>query len=392
MSRHYYPKTFLRQVPNALLKEFFDGRNQLRDILWYLQTRETEIDLIYNGWQALPAPQRVDVEKTFRSIDEMACESGVKALVDEGQFHRVDLAAELASREGFHHKAMWAYLHHREVFELASLFHYVESLPGGSWVRAMELPRTAPNVTPATTQALESRLSQYYREQQGRGHRCTVETYVRGGRDHYFFAYPDDYADTYIGHGEDGRFIRRAQKRAFEVVFVYDSQDGTLDLYAQGVRRLKEDLRQIFCTVILGVTDSGRCYVPTYDLDPLLSRDFRFPTDPADGIAEVRVREMRLTLVGTGCRRITLEADPKSHAQEIYDMMDECLREKYRSSAGAHVTRATFEIRFAPRGNTRPKKLVFSVSFPDSSDLKSKGEDERLLGEKYLKRWGIARA
>jgi hypothetical protein len=32
------------------------------------------------------------------------------------------------------------------------------------------------------------------------------------------------------------------------------------------------------------------------------------------------------------------------------------------------------------------------VSFPNSSNLKSLAEDDRLLGEKYLRRWGIDRA
>ena len=80
MSRQYSPKTFLRQVPNQLLKEYFDRRSVLSDLLWYLQG-ETEIERIYDSWQALPEPQRLEIEKDFRDIDEMACEEGVKALV-----------------------------------------------------------------------------------------------------------------------------------------------------------------------------------------------------------------------------------------------------------------------------------------------------------------------
>jgi len=33
--------------------------------------------------------------------------------------------------------------------------------------------------------------------------------------------------------------------------------------------------------------------------------------------------------------------------------------------------------------------LTFSVTFPNGCDLKNKREDQRLLGEKYLKRWKI---
>jgi hypothetical protein len=56
-----------------------------------------------------------------------------------------------------------------------------------------------------------------------------------------------------------------------------------------------------------------------------------------------------------------------------------------------HVTQVTFQFRFAPAANGKPKPLAFTVSYPDSSDLKSQREEYRLLGEKYLKRWGIYR-
>ncbi len=41
-----------------------------------------------------------------------------------------------------------------------------------------------------------------------------------------YFAYPDDYTDTFIGYDEQGQFTKRPQKRAFENVFVYDRQAG----------------------------------------------------------------------------------------------------------------------------------------------------------------------
>src|SRR5262249_51638287 len=156
-------------------------------------------------------------------------------------------------------------------------------------------------------------------------------------------AYPDDYADTYIGHSDDGRFIRRAQKRAFEVVFVYDPQDGALDLYAQGNRRGKTGLQRIFCTVSLGdASAAGECCGATYKLSVRRSRDFAFPTDAADGIEEVRIRKLRLSL-GSGSRKITLEADPKGPAEDVYDMMDEYLSEKCMSHAAAYVTQVTLQ-------------------------------------------------
>jgi hypothetical protein len=72
--------------------------------------------------------------------------------------------------------------------------------------------------------------------------------------------------------------------------------------------------------------------------------------------------------------------------------MDEYLSERCRSHGAVHVTQAAFQLRLTPGDNGRPRKVSFEVSFPDSSNLKSLPEDERLLGEKYLKHWEIDRA
>jgi hypothetical protein len=392
MSRQYSPKTFLRQVPNNLLKGYFDRRGLLTGVLWYLQ-RETEVDLIFAAWQALPDADRQAVEKDFQDIDEMACAEGIQALIEEAQFHNVNLASELGELAGYHHKAMWAFLRHERIFYVASLINYVDSLHGRSWVRRADVPRKLPQVSAEACESLANALSAYYQRTQGRGQRCTVETYLRAGRQHYFFAYPDDYTDTYIGHAENGQFIRGAQKRAFELVFVYDPEGGVLELYAKGDRQLKADLQQLFGMTILGeqlAPEAPRSLA--YELNGLMDRNFAFPTDPEDGIEEVRVRRLRLSLVGNGSRRITVEADPKGPVQDIYDLMDEFLSRKVLRGAVFYVTQASLEFRFAPRGNVRPKGLKFDVSFPNCSTLKSKREEQRMLGEKYLKRWGIDRA
>ena len=391
MGRQYSPRSFLRQVPNHLLKAFFAQRDSLVEILWELQ-RETEIGLIYDAWQALPATRRAEIDREFQAVHELACEAGVRALVEEGLFHGLHLAALLEQQEGFYHKAMWAFLNHPQIFNVASLFISADSLPGRYWFRQKSLPKKEPATSTAANCAAAEGLSDFYRHNEGRGHRCTVESYLRGGRQQYYFAYPDDYADTYIGHDEGGEFIKRPQKRAFEVVFVYDPQAGTLDLHAQGDRGVKSRLVYIFCGVILDENPPPeQAGDHPYELNALWSRDFPFATDPGDSIEEVRVRKLRLS-IGNGRRRITLEADPQSGPRDIEEMIAEYLNAAFLSNCVVNVTQAEFRFRFAPKGFEYQKPLTFSVSFPNTSNLKSLPEDRRLLAEKYLKRWGIERA
>jgi hypothetical protein len=302
----------------------------------------------------------------------------------------VDLAAALEPHRGLHAKAMWAYLHYPDVFELASLFHYVEGLAGRFWVRVTQLPRQAADTSAEAVRALGRALSDFYQREQGRGHRCTVETYLRGERYHYYFAYPDDYADVYVGHGDDGHLVRRPQKRAFEVVFVYDPADGALDLYARGDRRLKYELRRLFCAAILHDERlTGWCDQPVYELVRLRRRGFPLPTDPADGIEAVRIKLLRLTVAGG--RRIVLEPSPAGGPEDVYDLMDECLSDKCLHDPATSVTQVEFQFTLAPRGDVRPKKMEFRVTLPDGCTLKSLPEDQRALGEKYLRLWGVDR-
>jgi hypothetical protein len=81
----------------------------------------------------------------------------------------MDLAYQIDQFEGHVHKALWAYLNHRDLFEVASLFTTVESLSKRYWTRFTGMPRKELLVSPETSRALADELSRYYREHQGRG-------------------------------------------------------------------------------------------------------------------------------------------------------------------------------------------------------------------------------
>lgn len=255
------------------------------------------------------------------------------------------------------------------------------------------MPLKQPDVSPEGIGRFRDAISAYFRQTQGRGHHSTVDAYLRVNRYHYFFAYPDDYADTYLGHDEQGRFIRRPQRPAFEVIFIFDPVDATLDLYARGGKPVQEALQTIFCRTLL--TEELPPESPNshpYELNGLKSRNFRFATDPEDGIEEVRVRKLRLSILGGAKRRIMLEADPTAGPGDIYDMLDECLNRENLPDALIIVTLSQLHFRWHHTGQGRQKTLTFDVSFPNTSNLKSKREELRLVAEKYLKRWGIDRA
>ncbi len=391
MAKHYSPKTFLRHTSNALLRECFVSKGALTAVHWD-GLAEHAIDGVYDNWQELPEDDRIAFERCFEDTDELANEQGIKALIEEGQFHGLDLAPVLEGIDGNHNKVMWVALHHPRVFEVAGVINRAHTLPQRYWRRRGGMPLAQPDVSPEAIASFAQDIGAYYRQNQGRGHRCTVDAYLRVNRVHYFFAYPDDYADTYLGHDEEGHFIRRPQKPAFELVFIFDPIDGTLDLFAQGGREVQEELQTIFCRGMLGHELPPE--IPNrhpYELNGLKSRHFDFSTAPEDGIEQVQVRKLRLSVLGGLKRRITLEADPDAGPGDVYDMMRDYLNGHNLPDTLVNVTQATLSLKFVSTGG-RQKTLAFDVSFPNSSNLKSKREELRIVAEKYLKRWGIDRA
>lgn len=392
MANDYAPKQFLRQTANVLLKEYFAAHGELACIDWS-NLKETDADPVYAAWMALPEERQEQVEQDFRSVFELASTEGVRTVVDEARCSRLDITAELDARDGFLNKSFWVFLNHRDLFDRVSLLDHADHLSRRYWRKRKDIPRKQPDFSDPALKELGDAVGAYYRENQGRGKWCRAEHYIRANGSHYFFVYPKDYTDTFVGYDDAGRFERRRQNPAFEVIFIYEPADGTLSLYAQGDKKLKQDLQTLFARAILHeeIGEENRDSVP-YDLNGLKNRAFAFPTDPADGVTEVRLRELRLSVVGNEKKRITFEVPPKGEAGDVHELVAQALHEERLPLAMVNVTSAVIQMRFNnTNGNGRAVKTVsFRIAVPDSCNLKD--SPHHLIAKKYLKRWELERA
>jgi hypothetical protein len=392
MANEYAPRQFLRHAKMALLQKYFARRKALAHIEWE-KLKETEIESIYDAWQALPEQTREEVEWEFRRVHGMATADGTLAVVEEGRFHGLDLTSDLDALHGYVNKAFWAFLEHRKVFDVAAMLNRADHLNGRYWRKRKDLPRKDPDVSSEALAALAAVVSAYYWENQGRGQNCRAETYLRAGRYHYFFVYPQDYTDTFVGYSQAGEFERRPQNPAFEVIFVYDPTDGTLDLYVRGDKKIVRDMQELFGRTILHeeLGEENRNSVP-YHLNVLKQRDFSFPTDPADGVLEVKVPSLRLSVVGNRRKRITFETDPKEPKGAVYDFIESAVHEKRLPPSMVDVSSAVIHMVFdnTDGAGRDAKPLSFRISYPDSCNLKD--SPEALVAKKYLKEWKIDRS
>ena len=371
MARHYSPRSFFRHAPNAMLKRYFDKQGVLtaHD---FSDISETKIEPIYQALLTLPDIQRGEMERDCREIDALACEGGVKAIMDEADWHDENLADILGELEDLHEKSFWVFLERPKYWPAASAFCRADAISSSQWNECRTVSRSPARVDDASIRNLEKILSNHFFNKEGRGKNCTVEPYRRGKLD-YFFAYPEDYVHASI-EWEGATFKRSARHPAFEIIFVYSQDEGKISLYMKGSRETKKEVRALFADTILGLelgefVEDDR----VYDLAPLQASNPPFQYSPESGIQSVAIKKFRLAINGTK-ERVTLEANPERNLNAIYELRDKLCKSIPLSQLT--ITQVGILVTFMPdpaTGKTSTKS--FDINWPNSCSLKHDGKD-----------------
>lgn len=371
MARHYSTRDFFRQMPNALLARYFQAR-ELFSGLDFAAMKETQPDALFDAWLTLPDGQRNEMDAELQDIFELSCEKGFRAILDEAEWHLADSAArtafveKLAGLSNHYERAILTFLDHKHYWKGARLFYHADSLP--YWRKRKNLPHVQAAVDDASLHELEALIRTYFHHTEGRGNNCVVEPLRRGELD-YFFAYPEDYSQQAI-EWVDGQFDRRPHNPAFEVIYVYSHNEGTLDLNFRGSHKAIEPLQGMFATAILKLPElppdpkDGR----VYDLNPLRQNDFGFVFDAASGIQDVTVKKLRLSSKVKKGDRITLEADATHNPNAVYELLAQVGK-----SLPLHlynVTQVELAATVATDTSKPPKAVTIRITHPNSCSLK----------------------
>jgi hypothetical protein len=199
--------------------------------------------------------------------------------------------------------------------------------------------------------------------------------------------YRDGLPDIFLEFN-DGQLATRSRRPVIEASLTYEAAAGVIEVIANA-----KDTRQAFvrhfAELLLGIElGPDRLTLRRYDLAALL-RPYHFPTDPQDGIESVRVTCLRLMPFGTAGERMTLECMHDA-SKTIWQMAAEHFGDNDPLRHGWVVTQAKLIIKFRPTATmTRGRSLPLTISMPHGCDLKDRIEAERLVGDKYLRIWGI---
>jgi hypothetical protein len=188
----------------------------------------------------------------------------------------------------------------------------------------------------------------------------------------------------------DGALDLRPRRPVFEAAITYEAATGVIEVVAND-RDSREDMVRMFARDLLASEfRQERLPFRHFSLEPLL-QPFTFPTDIEDGIESVRVSYLRLMPIDTVGERVGLEC-MRQATRTIWDMATERFGASNPLLGGWVITQAKFTIRFHPEpGTTRGKTLPLTITMPHGCDLKGRTERERMIGDKYLRRWGILR-
>lgn len=386
MARVYAPQAVLRHLPLPLIRTFLNQNEIATGANWDALV-EGDTRSLCQAWAELPPGPRECVEQMLRHVHDMASDAGARALIAEVLFRGRDIAEDLTALDGHHARALWVYLNYPREFHVARQLLAAASPIGRFWNLTTGFDGRPYDASPRAVQDLKLAVARLYREQ-GRGHRCTVDRYERHGC-LYLFLYLDDYTQTHVGHNDRGHLVRYPLRPAFEVVYVYDRAEGTLDQYTQGDRRWRHTVRDLFCEHVLHgdppLAAPGR---RAYRLDGLIDPTAPLPPDPAAGVTAVTIRKLRVHSVWTPEQKVVLEANP-ALVGNVYHMLDTHFPVRQFPRGDLRVTLVTFTVRCRPTGADRERTLTFDVSAPDACNLKSMPDDPRAVGERCLRRWGI---
>lgn len=377
MARNYSTRDFLRQLPGDLLVRYFASHAVL-DKWDKAALANDKKHALFDAWLGLPVAKRQAMDAEMQAVAALSDEKGFRAIVDEATWqlrYEPDALAEftmvLAKLANHHARAMVTFLDHPLYWKGASRFSHADGLP--YWRKRRHLGHQVAAVDTDSLRELAGMISHYFHRTEGRGQNCVVEPLRRGDLD-YFFAYPEDFSQQ-SAEWVNGEFAQRAHTPAFEVVFVYSKEEGSLDLNMRGSFKAREPLQAIFAKAILKLPElpEDPKDARVYDLAPLMQASFDFAPAVGSGIARVVVRRMRLSNTLLQGERIVIEADTAEDAKAVYALKDKLAATG--ALANYAVTQVELVATIQPDDGGRAKTVVMTLTHPNSCSLKHDGLD-----------------
>ena len=380
-------KTFIRNTPAGSLRDYFNttGITLPTPVNWD-EPEPAIIEPLLQAVDIMDDTARAQVVADAERVSKMADDAGQVALfsVTEDRDHLEQLA-------NGHDRALWLFLNRHDAFQRAEEVRFTdERRRGRSWDGFQGRAGCTVQKDALSLDAFRDALRQQFGTQN-----IHVDVFERvrptfDGEDCRLIqvvVYREGLPDSLLAF-DGGKLVRRAYRPVFEAAMTYEPDTGVIEVVARD-RESRAQMAKSLARDLLGF-EFGGDKVPfrRFDLSVLLA-PFDFPTDIEDGIELVEVRQLRLMPLDKVTRRVVLECLAKEDAT-IWQMAEEEFGATSPLRTGWVVTQAKIVIKFHPKGGARwGRTLPLTITMPHGCNLKDRTREEQLIGEKYLRRWGL---
>lgn len=374
---------FVRKTPRDLLRRYLAYANiVLQDSVTWDEPTSTPI---IKAIDALDRDAHERVMRDFGRVAALADEAGQNAL-----YGVAGRPLEIDTLPSGHARALWVYICAPDVFRRAEEVRYTDDRRRGKqWSGFLGDPDAELQRDDETIE----RFKQSVREQFGSPnvHVDVFDRHKRRLRGDLELVqatvYLEDRPDQLLEF-INGQLDVRDHRPVIEASLTYEPESGSIEVVAKN-QETRETFVRLFAENLLRSEFNGEPVpVRRYEIDKL-RRPFAFPTDASDGIERVRINSMRLMPLDTASQRVTLEC-LRGEEGMIWDVSAARFGAADPLRNGWLLTQVKFTITFhrEPRSSVG-KTLPVTITMPHGCDLKDRTERERLVGEKYLREWGL---
>ena len=378
---------FIRSTPPASLRSYFASikAEMPPEVVWE-GAASVVVPPLLRAVDAMDDLSRMRVMNDADRVGAMADEAGEAALYAVSSDRNT-----LAALDNAHARALWMFLNEPSGFGHAEEVRYSDDRRfGRMWDGFQCLPGLAVPRNGGPLSAFRQAISDHFDSKHVEIEICNRCRPSPDGEDDELIQVAI-YREGRAGDRRafvDGKLDRLPFHPVIEAAVTYEPAGGTIEIVAQA-RETRENIVRLFAEHLLGAPfHNDRLPSRIYSLDHL-SRPFDFPTDVEDNIESVRVRLLRLMPYETQGERVTLEGMGGAK-RTIWQMAAARFGDYDPLAGGYKITQVQFVIRFhAVPGVRGGRTLPVTITMPKGCDLKDRTERERLVGEKYLKRWGF---
>ena len=340
--------------------------------------------------RALTEAEYAPLNSLFADAARFADEDGVNAMRLAAKGQIVELDAVFAGLNGSEDRALWVLVHRPEIMPIAEDYLSSDILlrRGAKYGnRYQASPKPDLELEDLALEGLEASIRAIFEKRHWATDRLKIDPIGRPGLD----GDSRPVIQVTIRHGQPAETradwskerIGEVRYRPVKDIFLlFTPETGQLDIVSErGGEGLRTALADAFCADVLDQRPPDKVVRVDVDLASLLEPR-SFPTEPQDGIASVRLAQLKMSSMAGFT--VSLEA---SLGGSVWDMKDAL---SVVRDAAYRPLQAALEFAFLPDApNRRPTRRLTRLSSPNGLSFPRATSQQKEMMERHLRQWGI---